>query len=112
MPVTKEQISEIISAAQEMIAQGQQDIAQTSSQSLKDAIFGYSKEIQSVLNNLLSKTGVVTEEEINNLDEQLRIAKKEIEFQKAEETKRKVLITIGLLVVGFGTLWFITKSRK
>jgi len=112
MPITKEQISEVIAAAEQMIIQGQQDISKTSSQSLKDAIFGYSKEIQSVLNDLLSKTGVITEQEINDLDEQLRIAKKQIELQKAEATKRKVLITIGLLVVGFGTLWFITKSKK
>jgi hypothetical protein len=112
MPVTNEQISEVIAAAEEMIRQGNQDISSTNSKTLKDAIFGYSKEIQSVLNDLLSKTGVITEKEINDLDEQLRIAKRDIELQKAEVTKRKVFITIGLLVVGFGTLWFITKSRK
>lgn len=113
MPTTQEQISQIILAAEQMILQARKDASSgKASTSLKETILSYSNEIQSALNKLLSKTGVVTDQEINNLDEQLRLAKKNIEYRKAQETKNKFIITISLLTIGFGALWFITKSKK
>lgn len=112
MPTTAEQISSVLLAAEEMIRQARASASSGQRTSLQDSIYQYSKEIQATLNTLLSKTGVITDEEINKLDEQVRLAKKQLEFQKAEQTKKKVLIAGGLLVLGFGALWFITKNKK
>lgn len=80
------------------------------SQGIKDALLESSQNIQNILNNLLSSSGVLTADQYNRLDEQMRIAKKNmLEAETLESTKR-FAIYATFVVVLFGVIYFISKK--
>lgn len=81
------------------------------SSGVEEGLYQYTNQAQALLNKLLTKTGLITDQEINELDEQLRKSKREIELSKAEQTKRKFITTTALVVAAFIGLWFITKKK-
>lgn len=101
-------ISNFLAEARKALEEAQKDIASTD---VEDALYTYTNQAQELLNALLSKTGIITDQEINELDEQLRKAKREIELSKAEQTKRKFYITTAIVVAAFVGLWLITKKK-
>lgn len=111
MPTTAEKISKFLEEAKKSLEQANKDIASADTKSLKDSLYSYTDEAQSMLNNLLSKSGVITDEEINQLDEQLRLSKKEIELAKAKQSQNKFIITTTVVVLAFVALWYITKKK-
>ena len=111
MSKTTEQISNFFSKVQRSLEQANKDIASTDTKSIKDSLYSYTDKAQAQLNKLLSKAGVITDQEINELDEQLRIAKKEIELQKAKQTQNRFLITTAIIATAIVGLWYITKKR-
>lgn len=111
--LTKEQIEKLLRQAQEAILQAKSDASEAvSGTSLKDKIYEYTDEAQVLLNKLLSKAGVVSSEEINQLDEQLRLAKKNIELARAERSKRRLIVTGVVIVLAFAALWAISKNKN
>jgi formate dehydrogenase maturation protein FdhE len=62
-----------------------------------------SESIQQLLNAILSKGGVVTQEQLDALDEQLKQTKVKLLESEAQKTKRKYTIilasTIGLIAI-------------
>jgi len=80
------------------------------SQGVKDALLSSSKEIQNILNSVLDSSGVLSEDQYNRLDEQMRIAKKNmLESESAEATKR-FAIYATFVVVLCGVVYFISKK--
>ena len=78
------------------------------SQGVKDALLSSSKEIQSILNSVLA--GSLSEDQYNRLDEQMRIAKKNmLEAETLEATKR-FAIYATFVVVLCGVVYFISKK--
>lgn len=106
-----DKISQFLKDAEKALAKAKLDISNTDDKAIKDSLYQYTDEAQSLLNKLLSKTGIITDQEINELDEQLRNTKKKIELEKAEQTKRKFYIITAIVVVAFVGLWFITKKK-
>ena len=77
-------------------------------QGIKDALFSSSKEIQNILNSVLA--GSLSQDQYNRLDEQMRIAKKNmLESESAEATKR-FAIYATFVVVLCGVVYFISKK--
>jgi len=78
------------------------------SQGVKDALFSSSKEIQNILNSVLA--GSLSQDQYNRLDEQMRIAKKNmLESESANATKR-FAIYASFVVVLCGVVYFISKK--
>lgn len=110
MPRTIDKIQAYLDQAAQQLAQAKTDVATTESKDWRESLYEQTDEVQNILNKLLSKMGVITDQEINQLDEKLRETKKNIELSKAKETQKKILIAFGVIVAGFTALWLITKK--
>jgi hypothetical protein len=78
------------------------------SQGVKDALLSSSKEIQNILNSVLA--GSLSQDQYNRLDEQMRIAKKNmLESESSEATKRFALYATFVVVL-CGVVYFISKK--
>ena len=79
---------------------------------LKNQLYANAAKIQSLINNILGKGGVVTQDEVNALDEQIRIAKlKALEAEaKMSTNKYAIYVIAGLTVVGI--VWYYTYKKK
>ena len=79
-------------------------------QGVKDALSESSKEIQSILNSVLGNAGVLSTDQYNRLDEQMRIAKKNmLEAETLEATKRFAIYATFVVVLA-GAIYFISKK--
>ena len=72
----------------------------------------YSDNIQKILNGFLSKRGVITKQQLDELDEQVREAKKKTMEAQSKNTFVKYGIGLSILAVGFGTIWILTKNKS
>ena len=71
----------------------------------------YSQSIQDILNGILTNQGVITPEQKNQLDEQIRIAKVKLLEAETKKTFLRIGIVSGSLILGFGFLWYITRDK-
>lgn len=72
----------------------------------------YSVKIQAFLNSFLEKGGLITQQEVDALDEQVRLAKLKLLEEKSKNTFANYGIIIGGLVFTFGVLWLLTKKQN
>lgn len=78
---------------------------------LKNQLYANSSKIQGLINSILQKGGVVTENEIDELDEQIRLAKlKILEAEAKSSTRKYALYVIGGLAV-VGVIWYFTYKK-
>jgi hypothetical protein len=112
MPLTLDQISEYLRKAAEQASQSTQQVSDKKlGEKVLDEIAAQSEAIQSGINKLLGKTGVITQEELDAIDEQIRKQKENILKAESKKTQRN-LITYSLLAIGtIGLLWFLTKKK-
>jgi hypothetical protein len=96
-------MSEIINQAQDVLNQ----IANNGSKDLDS----YSQSIQSILNGVLQNQGVITPDQKNQLDEQIRLAKVKLLEAETKKTFLRIGIVSGSLILGFGFLWYITRDK-
>ena len=76
-----------------------------------DEIAAQSESIQSAINKFLGNVGLVTQEEIDKIDEQLRLQKEKLLSEQSKKTKRN-LITYSIIgIATIGLLWFLTKKK-
>jgi hypothetical protein len=78
------------------------------SQGVKDALLSSSKEIQNILNSALA--GSLSQDEYNRLDEQMRIAKKNMLESETSEATKRFAIYATFVVVLCGVVYFISKK--
>jgi hypothetical protein len=78
---------------------------------IKNQLYANAAKIQSLINNILEKGGVVTQDEVNALDEQIRISKlKALEAEaKMSTNKYAIYVVAGLAVVGI--IWYYTYKK-
>lgn len=79
---------------------------------LKDGLVASSNSIQAILNGVLLNNGVITKEQVNQLDEQIRVAKFQLLQSQSQKSVLNLSLFIGGLVVAVGVLWFITKPSQ
>lgn len=80
------------------------------SQGVKDALMESSQNIQNILNSVLSSSGVLSKDQYNRLDEQMRIAKKNMLEAETLESAKRFAIYTTFVVVLFGVVYFISKK--
>jgi hypothetical protein len=78
------------------------------SQGIKDALLSSSKEIQNILNSALA--GSLSQDQYNRLDEQMRIAKKNMLEAETFEATKRFAIYATFVVVLCGVVYFISKK--
>lgn len=112
MPLTLEQISEYLRKAAEQSGQVKQEASDKKiGEKILDEIYAQSETIQSSINKLLGNIGVVTQKELDELDEQLRLQKQKLLSEESKRTQRN-LITYSLIgIATIGLLWFFTKKK-
>lgn len=83
----------------------------SASETLKNQLYANAGKIQSLINNILEKGGIITEDEVNELDEQIRLSKlKVLEAEaKSSTTKYAIYVLLGLAAVG--TIWYFTYKK-
>lgn len=84
------------------------DVTQTVATSLTK----YSNEIQNILNSFLQKRGAITQQQLDELDEKVREAKRKTLEAESRNTLVKYGLYISVAVVAFGALWMITREKN
>jgi len=79
---------------------------------IKNGLYDSANQIQSGLNALLEKGGLITQNEVDSLDSQIRDAKRKLLEAKSQETKNKLLTYTAIGVVIIGTFWIIIKAKQ
>ena len=94
----------------ESIEQAQNLLNQIATNGSKD-LDSYSKAIQDILNGVLANQGIITPDQKNQLDEQIRIAKVKLLEAETKKTFLRIGIVSGSLILGFVFLWYITRDK-
>jgi|688.fasta_scaffold04013_28 hypothetical protein len=112
MPLTLDQISEYLRKAAEQAGQVKQEASDKKiGEKVLDEIAAQSEAIQSGINKLLGNIGIVTEKQLDEIDEQLRIQKEKLLSEESKKTKRNLITYSVLGIATIGLLWFLTKKK-
>jgi hypothetical protein len=106
-----DRISQLKQDAEDLINQGL-NLASTSAGAISDELYNHSQTVQSILNNILGSTGVVSEEQLNSLDEALRIQKLKLLAFRSEETKKKFLTYGGIALIFIAGIWYLASAKS
>ena len=79
---------------------------------IKDGLINSADNIQSILNNVLKNKGLITNEQVNQLDEQIKLAKLKLLEAKSKSTITNLAMYVGIGVVVLGVLWFFTSKEN
>ena len=83
----------------------------STSDAIKQQLYQNSANIQNLINGILSKSGVVTQSEVDALDEEVRMAKlKLLEAEAKSATTKYALYVVGGLAV-VGAIWYFTYKK-
>jgi hypothetical protein len=108
---TTQDIQDIIRAAAAIAQQGINAASNTTT-SIGDEIRQNSSTIQAIINGLLSNVGIVTDEQLNQLDEQMKLQKLKLLQLQTEKTKKKFIIYSSIVIAVFGTLWYLSIRKN
>lgn len=111
MEISKE-IQDLIAKATETSTTTSQVGNKTLSQKIKEGLYESSGKIQSLINNILSKKGIISKEEVNALDEEIRIAKEKTLEADAINAKRNILIIAGVGITAIAAIWFLSRRKS
>lgn len=113
MSFTPEDLFKLLSDAG-AIAKDSIERAKNSSttQVIKDEITQNAQTIQDLINQILNATGVATEEQINQLDYQVRIQKMKMLELQSQQTKKRFAIIAGGVILGIATLFYLTRKKQ
>jgi len=92
------------------ITQAQDVLNQIATNGSKD-LDTYSQSIQLILNGVLQNNGIITPQQQNQLDEQIRLAKVKLLEAATKKTFLRIGIVSGAIILGFGFLWYITRDK-
>jgi len=107
---SQNQIDELVSSILSFIESTKQEAKSTTAIDLKEQLYQYVDEAQGVLNNLLKKSGVITKDQVDQLDEKVRETKQKILLEKATQSQRRIIIGTIAAIGVVGLLWYIIKK--
>jgi len=111
METTTQDIQDIIRAAAAIAQQGINAASNTTT-SIGDEIRDNSSTIQAIINGFLSNVGIVTSEQLNQLDEKIKLQKLKLLQLQTEKTKKRFVIYSSIAIVVFGTLWYLSIRKN
>ena len=112
MSFTPEDLMKIITNAT-AIVKDSIDKAKNSntSQVIKEELNQNAATIQDLINRILNSAGAVTQDQINQLDLQVRMQKIKMLELSSQKTKKKYAIIIGSVILGIAALFFLTRKK-
>jgi hypothetical protein len=109
--LTKDQITELLYQAKDMVDLTSKKASDLKiGDTIKEELYNSSNGIQSILNNIFSTQGIATDQQLNDLDEQMRLAKMRLLDAQSKMNIQKMIIYSGVGVIAFGILWYLTKN--
>jgi hypothetical protein len=83
----------------------------STSDSIKQQLYQNSTNIQNLINKILEKGGVVTQKELDSLDEEVRLTKLKLLEAEARNSRTKYALYVvgGLAIVG--AIWYFTYKK-
>jgi polyhydroxyalkanoate synthesis regulator phasin len=110
---SKEKIEELIKKALETSkSAGEKAASSDITTKIADTLTENSDKIQSIVNNLLQKKGLITQQELDSLDELVKQTKLKMLQEDSIRSISKYGLYIAIVLFAFGTLWLITKDTK
>ena len=82
------------------------------STSLRDGLISSSNSIQSLLNDVFKNNGLITDQQVNELDRQVELAKLQLLETQSNNTVNNLALTLGIAVVVVGLLWYFTSEKN
>lgn len=76
-----------------------------------DTLSKYADSLQKYVDGFLGKKGVITQKQLDELDEQIRETKRKTLEAQSKNTALKFGIYLSVVVVTFGALYLITKNK-
>lgn len=110
---TREQVEAAIVRAYNAIKGASQKAGQSDvTKSVADTLTKYSDDIQNMVNAFMKKRGAVTQDQLDELDEKIREAKKRTLEAESKNTLVRYGLYLSVAIVSFGALWLITREKK
>jgi len=81
-------------------------------QVIKDEITQNANTIQNLINSILDSAGAVTEDQINQLDYQVRMQKIKTLELSSQQTKKTFAIIVGSVILGIAALFYLTRKKQ
>ena len=83
----------------------------STSEAIKQQLYQSSSNIQGLINRIMTKNGIVTQNELDALDEEIRQSKLKLLESEASNSKMKyALYVVGVLAI-VGTVWYFTYKK-
>lgn len=80
-------------------------------QKLQSGLVSSSGKIQGLLDSILAQNGVVSQDQFNQLDEEVRIAKMNILARDSKNALSRLVIYAGVFILGVGILTYFAKKK-
>jgi hypothetical protein len=111
--ITPDKLSELLKKAEELVKSTNDKASSLKiGDRLKEELYTYSEDIKLLVNGILAKNGVITKEEIDELDEKSRLAKKKMLEAQAKADKKKIIIYTSSSILVLGVVWYLIKKAK
>ena len=102
----------LISTAQNVVSDSLNKANQSNlSTSIKDGLISSADSIQSLLNDVFKNNGLITDQQVNELDRQIELAKLKLLESESNKTANNFALYLGLGVVVIGLLWYFTSQN-
>lgn len=109
--MTKEEFDIFIAQAQAIVNQTAYNANQLNfGQSVKEDLLNSSQSIQDIIDLILANNGVVTANQEQQLDEQMRLAKKRLLESQQKITMQRYSLIGGLGIISLAILWYLTRK--
>ena len=109
--LSKEEITTLINSVKDLISKAQSQAQSVSwVQQITDSIYANTELLQGMLNNLLSKQGVITQNELDALDEQIRATKENVLKTESYQSSKNFAIMVASGIALIGLVWYINKA--
>ena len=80
-------------------------------QDISNTLINSSSTIQSIINSITQNNGVITPNELSQLNEEMALAKLNTLKAQTQTTYNRYGIIIGVIIVLIGGLWLITNKK-
>lgn len=87
------------------------DTNTSTSETIKNQLYANANKIQGLINSILQKGGVVTDSEVDALDEEIRLAKLKILEAEAKSSNTKYAIYVITGLAAIGAIWYFTSKK-
>jgi hypothetical protein len=112
-PNQNQQLTAIIAQALEVASKAGNKAANSNiSQQIKDGLYTYSNDIQSLVDEMLKNRGAITQQQLNELDEKTKQAKFKLLEAESSNTFVRYGLYVAVAIFAFGTLWFLTRDKS